>query len=115
MAMKLSNVITALFLGSVIAGAVLLAMDAIAPKTSLARDRGTPVESGVGGPGDQGQRCLPNVPSPCDETNDSQRVPVQLWTVLAAVGAAGVGLVFFLVRVALGRVKLPPPQEEAHH
>lgn len=43
---------------------------------------------------------------------DDTRLPVQLWTVLAAGGAAAVGLVFFVVRVMLGRVGQPPPEED---
>jgi hypothetical protein len=107
MAMKLSNAITMLFLGSVIAGAVMLAMDAIAPKTSLARAQAAESSRSL----DAGGHDL--LQSTDSDTNHT--LAVQLWTVLAAAGAMGLGLVFFLVRVALGRVKPPPPQEEAHH
>ena len=47
--------------------------------------------------------------------DEDTRLSVQLWTVLAAVGAAGVGLLAFLLRAMLGWVKPPPPQEEPPH
>lgn len=43
---------------------------------------------------------------------DGTRVPVQVWTVMAAGGAMAVGLVLFLVRVLLGRAQPPPPPQE---
>jgi hypothetical protein len=49
-------------------------------------------------------------------SGNDDRVPVQVWTVFAAGGAAAVCLVLYLLRLALGLVKPPPPeQEEAHH
>lgn len=107
MTMKLANAITALFLGSVIAGAVLLAMDAITPKTGLAR--GQAVESGQ--PFDANGHVLLQT----DGAGADHTMAVQLWTVLGAGGAMGLGLILFIVRVALGRVQPPPPQEDAHH
>ena len=47
--------------------------------------------------------------------SDDQRVPVQVWTIMAAGAAAAVGLLLFFVRIALGRVAPPPPQEDAPH
>lgn len=52
-----------------------------------------------------------------DDSNasDGSRVHVQVWTVMAAGGAAAIGLVLYVVRVVLGRVPPPPPREETHH
>lgn len=47
--------------------------------------------------------------------DDDSRVEVQTWTVFAAVGAAAVGLLAFMVRVIMGWVKAPPPREESPH
>ena len=103
--------VSAAVIAAVAIGAVLVAMDAVAPRTSLARDRGQTIT--VAGSVGQAGPDAARLETP--DNQDDQRVPVQLWTVLAAGGAAGVGLVLFLLRIALGRVKPPPPQEEAHH
>lgn len=53
---------------------------------------------------------------PVQDPDDDDRVPVQVWTVLAAGGAMALGLVLFMVRAVLGLVKPPPPpQESAEH
>ncbi len=98
---------TAVLAISVVVGALLLATDLITPKTSMARDRSQTVESGEGRPpGHNGAQ----------QTNggEDHLLSVQLWTVLAAVSAMGVGLVLFLVRVALGRTQqpVPPPDRD---
>jgi len=106
--MKVSKLVTAGVMLGVVIGAVLLALDAVTPKMTLARDRGPSLEAASDAAG-------PDALLAQADGGGDQLLPVQLWTVLAAGGAAGVGLVLFLVRVALGRVKPPPPQEEAHH
>ena len=48
-------------------------------------------------------------------STEDDRVPVQVWTILAAGGAAALGLVLYVVRLALGGVKPPPaPPDESH-
>jgi len=42
-------------------------------------------------------------------------VDVQLWVLAAALGAALVGFVAYLLRRALGLADPPPPEEEIRH
>ena len=42
-------------------------------------------------------------------------VDVQLWALAAALSAASLGLLAYLLRRALGLVEPPPPEEETHH
>ncbi len=48
-------------------------------------------------------------------TGENDVVDVQVWTLVAVGAAAAVMLLALLLRVAMGWVKPPPPQEEAPH
>lgn len=87
-----------------------------APSRSVARERAPahPAADGVAGWAAQAAPGVQAGGGP-GGADDSTRVPVQVWTVVAAVGAAAIGLVLFLVRLAVGWVKGPPPQEDSHH
>ena len=50
-----------------------------------------------------------------DATTDDELLSVQMWTLFAAGGAAALGLLLFLLRMALGWVEPPPPQDDAAH
>ena len=50
-----------------------------------------------------------------EATTNDDLLKVQMWTVFAAGGAAALGLILFLVRMAMGWVKPPPPQEDPKH
>ena len=49
-----------------------------------------------------------------DDAGDDTRTWVMGWTVLAAVGAAAVGLLAMMLRVVMGWVKPPPELDEGH-
>jgi hypothetical protein len=42
-------------------------------------------------------------------------VDVQLWALGAALGAAGLGILGYLLRRALGLVQPPPPEDDTSH
>lgn len=67
----------------------------------------------------QGSDTSPQIDGAAQASDDGDdtSMRVQLWTVLAAGIAAGVGLLLYLVRVMLGRVQPPPAQQQddAHH
>lgn len=81
-----------------------------------ASDHASAVEQAAGyHAGDSVSPAGPAIDSQTTKNDASDtRVPVQLWTVFAAAGAGCVFLLLLLLRMAMGWVKRPPPQEEAH-
>lgn len=99
--------------GAALIAASWLMFEMVAPDRAAART------ASVGGI-DSGWMWHPSDAAPLQGVDESdaedQRVPVQLWTLVAAGGAAAVGLLLLLLRIAMGWVKRPPPQqEEAQH
>jgi hypothetical protein len=98
-----------LVLGTLAVGVVMLGYDVATPDVGHAATM-------AGRPSSYGQPYDPQTTGDSAQpASEDQRLPVQLWTVMAAGGAAAVGLLLFFVRIALGRVAPPPPQEDAHH
>ena len=101
---------------AVVAAVVWIVADASRPAPSAA-EAGTPAFVSAGTAVDGSAPVPVQVQENEDEarSDGGERVPVQVWTVLAAGGAAGVGLVLYLARLAMGWVKTPPSQEESQH
>lgn len=55
----------------------------------------------------------PIAPQVDGASEDDTRIPVMLWTLVAAGGAGGLGLILLVVRFAMGwDAHAPPPEEE---
>jgi hypothetical protein len=63
---------------------------------------------------DSQETVVVDVSPQADDAGSDNGVWVQSWTLLAAAGAAAVGLLAFMVRAIMGWVKPPPPPEESH-
>jgi len=99
---------------------VIAALAVVVPTTSqVALPGQTEVASASwSAPDDLAGGGAPQVPrqQQNDQADEEDRVPVQVWTVVAAAGAVLLGLLGFLLRLILGRVPPPPSEEDrAHH
>ena len=99
---------------AVIAAVAWIVADASRPVPGAA-EAGTPAFVSVGAAVGGSAPVLAQVQEDDASSDGDERVPVQVWTVFVAGAAAGVGLVLYLLRLAMGWVKAPPSQEDGRH